>query len=145
FNGFVGEFLILLGVSARSALFAILAALSLILSASYMLWLAQRVLFGQTTDQTPEALPLTRLQLAALLPLAGLALLMGLYTRPFTYQISPAVEQTLQSQRDPMQAQASSRQGIREKLSELKANEARIRAQSSDTLPQVQHKVLSHG
>ncbi|PKL74118.1 MAG: hypothetical protein CVV27_22140, partial [Candidatus Melainabacteria bacterium HGW-Melainabacteria-1] len=107
-NGFVGEFLILLGVSARSPLMTMLAALSLILSAAYMLWLVQRTLFGAPTGSLldgPE-FKLSRLQLAAVLPLSILAVLMGLWTQPFTRQIVPAVQQTLSSLQSPIHAQA---------------------------------------
>lgn len=102
-NGFVGEFLILLGVSARSVLFAMLAALTLIFSAAYMLWLTQRFLFGPL--KAPDAqLRIHRLQWAALAPLCVLALLMGLYTRPFTQFIAPSVQQMLQLNQHPIQA-----------------------------------------
>lgn len=102
-NGFVGEFLILIGVASRSALFALLAALTLILSASYTLWLVQRAMFGPAKGLETD-LSLTRLQLAAVVPLSVLAVVMGLYTLPFTQQINPTIEQTISSQQKPQQA-----------------------------------------
>lgn len=101
-NGFVGEFLILFGVSGRSALFALLAATTLILSASYALWLVQRTIFSAPKG-LEEDLSLSRLQLAAVLPLSALAVIMGLYTTPFTQLISPTIQQTISSQQSPQQ------------------------------------------
>jgi len=106
-NGFVGEFLILVGVASRSVLWTLLAALTLILSAAYMLWLTQRCLFG-AEKLPPDAQPvrISTLQLSALLPLCILAVLMGLYTQPFTRQISPAVQNLVTSHQAPLQVQA---------------------------------------
>ena len=54
-NGFIGEFLILLGTFAspvpHAKLFAVLGATGVILSAVYLLWMLQRVLFGEVTKQ----------------------------------------------------------------------------------------------
>ena len=48
-NGFVGEFTILLGAFERNVWFAVFAALGVVLSAVYMLWMLQRVLFGEVS------------------------------------------------------------------------------------------------
>lgn len=107
-NGFIGEFTILLGVSARSATMTLLAALTLILSAGYMLWLTQRLLFGPAPDSalfSEEPLTLPAPRLAAVLPLAALAVIMGLYTQPFMSRITPAVQHNLSNQQTPVHAQ----------------------------------------
>ena len=49
-NGFVGEFLILLGAFNANVTFAVLATSGVILSAVYMLWMYQRVIFGEVTN-----------------------------------------------------------------------------------------------
>lgn len=103
-NGFVGEFLILLGAASYSILFTILAALTLILSAAYMLWLTQRFLFGPEKLPQTGRLQISGLQMAAVLPLCLLAILMGLYTAPFTRQISPAVQELISHHQAPIQA-----------------------------------------
>ena len=56
-NGFVGEFLILLGAFAWSPRFAVVAATGVILSAAYMLWMFQRVCYGPVTHEENAALP----------------------------------------------------------------------------------------
>ncbi len=85
-NGFVGEFLVLLG-SFKSNLpmaFSVLAATCVVLGAAYMLWMVQKVFFGQVTH--PENLQLKDLskrELAAALPFIALIALMGLRPQPF--------------------------------------------------------------
>src|SRR5262245_18233411 len=50
-NGFVGEFLVLLGAFQTLTTFAILGALGVILAAVYMLWMYQRVMFGEVVHE----------------------------------------------------------------------------------------------
>jgi NADH-quinone oxidoreductase subunit M len=54
-NGFAGEFLILVGVFLRSVPFAAFAALGMILSAVYLLWMFQQVMFGETREKNERA------------------------------------------------------------------------------------------
>jgi NADH-quinone oxidoreductase subunit M len=49
-SGFLGEFLVLVGTFQKNYLAAILASIGVILGAAYMLWLAKRVIFGQTKN-----------------------------------------------------------------------------------------------
>ena len=49
--GFVGEFLILIGVFKKSFLIAILASTGVVLAAAYMLWLSKRVIFGEGEEE----------------------------------------------------------------------------------------------
>lgn len=48
--GFVGEFLILIGVFKKSFLIAILASTGVVFAAAYMLWLSKRVIFGEVKN-----------------------------------------------------------------------------------------------
>ena len=81
-NGFIGEFLILLGTFASTVphakTFTVLATSGVILSAVYLLWMLQKVLFGETDK--PENQKLEDLDVrekAALIPLVAMAILMG--------------------------------------------------------------------
>src|SRR4029078_13329309 len=56
-NGFVGEFLILLGAFRAAPRLGALAATGVILSATYMLWMFQRVNYGPVTNEKNAALP----------------------------------------------------------------------------------------
>jgi NADH-quinone oxidoreductase subunit M len=96
-NGFVGEFLILTGMwtssFSRSWLVTMLAATGVIWAAVYMLWMLQRVLFGETTN--PENARLRDLnprEIGLILPLMFLMLFMGVYPRPFLDRSKAAVE-----------------------------------------------------
>jgi len=97
-NGFVGEFLILLGtfnstLLPHARLFASLAALGMILSAVYMLWMYQRVIFGELRN--PSNLKLTDLnarEKLVLVPFALLALLMGVYPGPFLSRSAQTIQ-----------------------------------------------------
>lgn len=80
-NGFVGEFLILSSTfTGVSRGWAIAAALGVILGAAYMLWLVQRLFYGQTSEmaQAKPALDVRFGQQAVLWPLTLLMLVMGL-------------------------------------------------------------------
>ncbi len=56
-NGFVGEFLILLGAFKENKIYATIAASGVIFAAVYMLWMFQRVMFGEVTNPKNKNLP----------------------------------------------------------------------------------------
>jgi NADH-quinone oxidoreductase subunit M len=95
-NGFVGEFLVLLGAFRENALWAVLAVPGVILAAVYMLWMVQRVWFNALDNPANRGLPdLGRRELALLVPIAVLIVWLGVYPRPFLERIEPAVEALL--------------------------------------------------
>jgi NADH-quinone oxidoreductase subunit M len=90
-NNFVGEFMVLQGSALVNFRWTIFAAVGVILSAVYMLWLYQRVFFGEASDEVKHHMPdLNRRELAAILPLLILMVWMGTYTRSFLPHISGA-------------------------------------------------------
>ncbi len=77
-NGFIGEFLILSGAFQAKAIYGILAASGVIWSAVYLLWMYQRVFYGEIKVPVNTTLPdLNGRERLALWPLALLALVMG--------------------------------------------------------------------
>ena len=83
-NGFIGEFTILLGVFARSKVWATFGAIGIVLGAAYMLWLYQRTMFGKVENPENERLQdLDRREIAYLAPLVVSGGLDGLYPAPF--------------------------------------------------------------
>jgi len=88
-NGFVGEFLIMLGAWTSSAvqhawIVTMLAGTGVIWAAVYMLWMLQRVVFGTNTSKVNARLPdLNARELGLVLPLLALILFMGVYPGPF--------------------------------------------------------------
>jgi NADH-quinone oxidoreductase subunit M len=109
-NGFVGEFLILLGAFRWSPLAAAFAATGVVLSATYMLWMFQRVNYGPVTHQENATMPdLTPREWAVLVPIVAMTVLMGVLPNIFLRPIAPAVERVLNQvhQGTPVQIQAS--------------------------------------
>ena len=83
-NGFVGEFLILVGTFRTNVVYAVFAATGVILAAVYMLWMFQRVMFGEVTNPKNEGLSdMTKREVAVLLPVVILIIWIGVYPKPF--------------------------------------------------------------
>jgi NADH-quinone oxidoreductase subunit M len=92
-NGFIGEFLIMLGAFKWDPRFVVIAALGVILSAVYMLWMFQRVFYGEVTNDHNKRLPdLSFREWAILGPLAAAAIGMGVFPNVFLKPMEPAVQ-----------------------------------------------------
>jgi NADH-quinone oxidoreductase subunit M len=99
-NGFVGEFLILLGTFVVNKIRAIVAATGVIFAAVYMLWMYQRVFFGEVTIAKNRRLgDLNLREVAVLLPIVILVVWIGVYPKPFLQRMEPSVEHLLQNMR----------------------------------------------
>jgi NADH-quinone oxidoreductase subunit M len=108
-NGFVGEFLILLGAFRTSPELAAFAASGVILSAAYMLWMFQRVNYGTVTNEKNRRLPdLTPREWALVVPIVAMTVLMGVAPNLFLRPIEPAVTRLLNQiqQQAPVRIQA---------------------------------------
>jgi NADH-quinone oxidoreductase subunit M len=92
-NGFVGEFLIMVGAFRWRPGFVVVAGLGVILSAVYMLWMLQRVFFGPVThDENASLEDLRPREWVAAVPLCAMALVMGLFPTLFLKPMEPSVE-----------------------------------------------------
>ena len=91
-SGFIGEFLILMGVFKDNFLVAVIASLGVILGAAYMLWLYKRVVFGKliNTDLT-KMVDLNKSEYFILTCLAIPTLLFGFYPDPLINTIEVSV------------------------------------------------------
>lgn len=101
-NGFIGEFLILLGTFAspvpHARLFAVVGALGVILSAVYLLWMLQRVMFGEVTKrENAELEDLDAREKWALVPLVVMAIVMGVAPMLFLRASEKSVNSVRQS------------------------------------------------
>jgi NADH-quinone oxidoreductase subunit M len=95
-NGFVGEFLILLGAFRWDPRFAAFAATGVILSATYMLWMFQRVNYGPVTNEKNASLAdLQPREWLVIVPIIAVAVLMGVVPNLFLRPIEPSVERIL--------------------------------------------------
>ena len=96
-NGFVGEFLILIGAFKWSPKFAAFAATGVILSAVYMLWMFQRVNYGPITNEHNRLLPdLTLREWAMVGPIVVMAILMGVLPNIFLRPMEPSVNRVIE-------------------------------------------------
>src|SRR5881296_3223849 len=92
-NGFVGEFLILVGAFQRSPWLAAVATSGIIFAAVYMLWMYQRVIFGEVTREANRGLSdLTTREWAVLVPIVALIVWIGVYPAAFTGKTETTVE-----------------------------------------------------
>ena len=95
-NGFVGEFLILLGTYQTHAAWASWAALGVILSACYLLWAYQRVWFGEITVEKNKTLPdATPREIGILVAMAIITLWMGIGSTFFTNRSAASSQNVL--------------------------------------------------
>ncbi|MEK6614190.1 MAG: NADH-quinone oxidoreductase subunit M, partial [Candidatus Binatota bacterium] len=92
-NGFVGEFLILLGSFQASPFWTAGAASGVVLGAIYMLWMFRRVMFGPLSRPENQSLKdMETREIVMLVPIIALIFFMGIYPQPFLSRMKPAVE-----------------------------------------------------
>lgn len=91
-NNFVGEFLILQGAAQANFTWAAWAALGVILSACYMLWMYQRVFYGEARTPLPD---MNGREWTCVVPLVVMMVWMGVYTQTFLPAISSSTSQIL--------------------------------------------------
>ena len=92
-SGFIGEFLILMGVFKDNFLVAVLASLGVILGAAYMLWLYKRVVFGKLINENLKSLiDLNKSEYFILICLAAPTLFFGFYPDPLINTIEVSVK-----------------------------------------------------
>src|SRR4029078_7670211 len=109
-SGFIGEFLIMLGAFKWDPRFVVVAGLGVILSAVYMLWICQRVYYGEITNDHNAHMPdLSVREWAIVGPLCAAAIYMGVQPNVFLKPMEPAVGRTVQrsAQHQPMQAKGA--------------------------------------
>jgi len=92
-NGFVGEFLILVGAFQVHRLAAVLATAGIIFAAVYLLWMYQRVVFGPVTREENRRLrDLSAREWVILAPVVMLIFWIGVYPVPFTSKTEASVQ-----------------------------------------------------
>ncbi len=91
-NGFVGEYLILIGSFLTARWWTVVAATGVILAALYMLWAYQRVFHGEPDEANRSFPELRAKEAAVLLPFIGLIVFTGVYPKPMLDRIEPSVK-----------------------------------------------------
>ncbi|WP_354641956.1 NADH-quinone oxidoreductase subunit M [Kitasatospora camelliae] len=103
---FVSEFLVLVGTFTRYPAIGIIATFGIVLAALYALLLYQRTMTGPVKEGVRTMTDLKARELAVVAPLVALTLLLGVYPKPLTDIVNPAVDATLSQvhQTDPAPA-----------------------------------------
>ena len=92
-SGFVGEFLVLIGIFQTNTWVAMFATTGVILSAAYALWLYRRVVFGDLIKESLKSISdMTGREKAIFAPLIFMTLLLGIYPALVLDIIGPSVE-----------------------------------------------------
>ncbi|QPJ62466.1 MAG: NADH-quinone oxidoreductase subunit M [Candidatus Nitronauta litoralis] len=94
---FIGEFLVLVGTSYVSFAMVLISMGGILLAASYMLWMLQRLVLGEPKTEAAKVLPdLSNRELATLIPLAIMILGIGLYPGPLMEAMDTSVLQLIE-------------------------------------------------
>ena len=94
-SSFVSEFLVLVGTYTRYPVYAVLAAIGIILAAIYVLFWYQRVATGPATERVKGFRDLGLREMLAITPLIALIIAIGFFPKPVLDVINPAVSRTL--------------------------------------------------
>jgi len=95
-TGFLGEFLILVGIFQKNYLVALLATTGVVLAAAYMLWLSKRVIFGETKNSEIKSLrDINFSEATTLFILASVIIIFGFYPDPLLETVNVSVNDLL--------------------------------------------------
>jgi len=97
-NGFIGEFLVLIGAFKTQPIMSVIASTAVIISAAYLLWAIQRILFNPLDKPENEHIPdLNRRELAIMIPLVACIVWLGVYPAPVLRRMQGAAERFVTS------------------------------------------------
>jgi NADH-quinone oxidoreductase subunit M len=99
-NGFVGEYLILIGTFLAEPWYAAIAASGVIFAALYLLWAYQRVFHGEVDEANKNFAELKWNEALTLLPFLGIIVFTGVYPKPMLDRIEPAVSSLIEHVED---------------------------------------------
>jgi len=134
-NGFVGEFLIIVGSYHSRALYAALAALGVVLAAVYLLWMYQRVFYGEIRNDKNRNLPdCNALEKLILTTVVIVILAMGIYPQPFLRRMDHSVAAIMSR----VQETGNGEQGIRNRQARIGNRESGV-----GVVPSVRHRLLA--
>lgn len=91
-SGFIGEFLVILGAFEKNMWLAGIAALAVVLTAGYLLWMLRRVVFGQLNEERDGMPEMTLTEAASLAPLAVGVVIVGVFPQSLAGTMQASVE-----------------------------------------------------
>jgi NADH-quinone oxidoreductase subunit M len=95
-NGFVGEFLVLVGSFLTRRWWTVVAAVGVILAALYLLWAYQRVFHGEPDEENRRFPEMSWREGLVMAPLLGLIVFLGVYPRPVLDRMAPSVDRLIE-------------------------------------------------
>ncbi|HEX8803844.1 MAG TPA: NADH-quinone oxidoreductase subunit M [Acidimicrobiales bacterium] len=95
-NGFVGEFLVLIGSFLTKRWWAVVAATGVILAAVYLLWAYQRVFHGEPDGDNARFPEMTWREGLVMAPLLAAIVFMGVYPKPVLERVEPSVDRLIE-------------------------------------------------
>ena len=97
-TGFLGEFLVLVGVFQKNYLVALIATIGVVLAAAYMLWLSKRVIFGEIKNPAIKSLKDINFSEGIMLfILAATIIIFGFYPDPLLDTVNVSVNNLLEN------------------------------------------------
>ncbi len=136
-NGFVGEFLILIGSFVTRRWWAVVGTAGVILAALYLLWAYQRVFHGTPEGENATLTDMTLRERAVMAPLLFLIVFLGVYPQPVLDRINPSVERLVRhveekgSYEQPAVA-VNGAEGVREERQKKEVEEGQAKEQESE-------------
>jgi NADH-quinone oxidoreductase subunit M len=94
-NGFIGEFLVIVGTFAVNHWFGSLAAVAVVLAAIYLLWSYQRMAFGPVREEHRTLPDVSLREVIVLVPVLALLLVFGIYPKVLTDRIDPSTRDVI--------------------------------------------------
>ena len=94
-NGFVSEFLIILGTFGFNPVAGVISALTVLVAASFMFWMFQRAILQDSNNDVSKMKDINKKEILGMLPLACLIIAMGVYPDWFLYKIDPTIQHYL--------------------------------------------------
>jgi NADH-quinone oxidoreductase subunit M len=139
-SNFVGEFLVLQGAAQAHFQWAVFAAIGVILAACYLLWLYQRIFYGETPDEVRSHMPdLSAREWSAVIPLLAMMVWLGVGSQTFLPRIGAVTGPILQKTTEnvPFQVRAPEPEGFR--ISDFRFWEIHSRFSPSAKAPDIRN------
>ncbi|MCJ7494759.1 MAG: Fe-S-binding domain-containing protein, partial [Deltaproteobacteria bacterium] len=119
---FVGEFLILIGTFKSTPVYAVIAATGIILAAAYMLWMYQRVMFGELTKAENKVLKDLSAREVLILSCVTLFIFwIGIYPQTFLSRMEPTVKGYLTQVNTKYQAGLKLQEGDKIRIAQVES------------------------
>jgi NADH-quinone oxidoreductase subunit M len=118
-NGFVGEFLILVGAFKFTKVYAGIAVIGVVLGASYLLWTYQRMMFKDLSTENKKVTDLDKREIAIMLPMLLFIVWIGINPKPFLSKMDATVNHLITQVEEGRQKGKISKKGPQKSIYDL--------------------------